>query len=68
MAAYAAAERVCTADEPHGLSEAFREYASENRQHGPAEGHRAAHCNDVTSPHWQHGYNLAYAGAWSGQR
>ena len=29
-------------------------------RHGPAEGHREAHCNDPESPYWRHGYNLAY--------
>ena len=33
-------------------------------QHGPAEGHREAHCNDSASPYWRTGYNLAYAGEW----
>ena len=31
-------------------------------KHGPAEGHREAHCQDSSSPYWKHGYNLAYAG------
>ena len=31
-------------------------------RHGPAEGHREAHCNDPASPYWWVGYNLAYAG------
>ena len=30
--------------------------------HGPAEGHREAHCQDPASPYWRTGYNLAYAG------
>ena len=32
--------------------------------HGPAEGHREAHCTDATSGYWKQGYNLAYAGKW----
>jgi hypothetical protein len=32
--------------------------------HGPAEGHREAHCRDQSSPYWRQGYNLAYAGEW----
>ena len=32
--------------------------------HGPAEGHREAHCPDQSSPYWKTGYNLAYAGKW----
>lgn len=32
--------------------------------HGPAEGHREAHCNDSNSPYVKRGYNLAYAGKW----
>jgi len=32
--------------------------------HGPAEGHRIAHCLDRASPYWKTGYNLAYAGKW----
>ncbi len=32
------------------------------RRHGPAEGHREAHCNDPASPYRRSGYNLAYAG------
>lgn len=31
-------------------------------RHGPAEGHREAHCTDPSSPYWQTGYNLAFAG------
>ena len=31
-------------------------------RHGPAEGHREAHCQDSSSPYWKHGYNLALAG------
>ena len=27
--------------------------------HGPAEGHREAHCQDSSSPYWGSGYNLA---------
>lgn len=33
-------------------------------RHGPAEGHREAHCQEWTSPYWKTGYNLAYAGKW----
>ena len=33
-------------------------------RHGPAEGHREAHCKDSNSPYWKIGYNLAYAGKW----
>ena len=33
-------------------------------RHGPAEGHREAHCQDSRSPYWKQGYNLAYAGQW----
>jgi hypothetical protein len=29
--------------------------------HGPAEGHREAHCDDPASPYWRRGYNLALA-------
>jgi hypothetical protein len=29
--------------------------------HGPAEGHREAHCQDSSSPYWRSGYNLAVA-------
>ena len=32
--------------------------------HGPAEGHREAHCNDSASGYWKTGYNLAFAGKW----
>lgn len=32
--------------------------------HGPSEGHREAHCQDSSSPYWNRGYNLAYAGRW----
>ena len=31
-------------------------------KHGPAEGHREAHCLSVESPYYKTGYNLAYAG------
>ena len=37
-------------------------------RHGPAEGHREAHCNDPGSPHWKSSYNLAYAGKWEAHR
>lgn len=33
-------------------------------RHGPAEGHREAHCKDELSPYWKSGYNLAFAGEW----
>jgi hypothetical protein len=32
--------------------------------HGPADGHREAHCTDPASPYWKTGYNLAFAGKW----
>lgn len=32
--------------------------------HGPAEGHREAHCQDRSSPYWRTGYNLAFSGKW----
>jgi hypothetical protein len=32
--------------------------------HGPAEGHREAHCSDPASPYGSTGYNLAFAGKW----
>ena len=35
-------------------------------RHGPAEGHREAHCFDSGSPYWRQGYNLAFAGEWRG--
>ena len=34
-------------------------------RHGPAEGHREAHCNDPTSRYWRSGFSLALAGTWS---
>ena len=37
-------------------------YCGKWHRHGPAEGHREAHCNDSESPYWRVGYNLAYAG------
>jgi hypothetical protein len=37
-------------------------------RHGPAEGHREAHCHDPQSPYWRMGYNLAYAGPWENQQ
>ena len=43
-------------------------HCREWHEHGPTEGHREAHCKDSSSPYWKHGYNLAYAGAWNGQR
>jgi hypothetical protein len=39
-----------------------------DHRHGPAEGHREAHCNDPASPYWKTGYNLALAGTWSGRQ
>lgn len=30
--------------------------------HGPAEGHREAHCQNVASPYWRSGYDLELAG------
>ncbi len=30
-------------------------------RHGPAEGHRVAHCLDAASPYWTSGYILKYA-------
>lgn len=35
-------------------------------RHGPAEGHREAHCLDQSSPYWTTGYNLAFAGKVEG--
>ena len=40
------------------------EQRRERHDHGPAEGHRAAHCRDESSPYWRTGYNLAYAEKW----
>lgn len=37
-------------------------YCNEWHEHGPAEGHRIAHCSEATSPYHITGYNLAYAG------
>ena len=31
-------------------------------RHGPAEGHREAHCPTSDSPYFKTGYNLAYVG------
>jgi hypothetical protein len=42
----------------------WRKHGEARHRHGAAEGHRAAHCNDSTSPYWKTGYNLAYAGQW----
>jgi hypothetical protein len=42
-------------------------HCREWHEHGPAEGHREAHCNDSASPYLKQGYNLAYTGKWSGQ-
>ena len=39
-------------------------HCGEWHKHGPAEGHREAHCQDSRSPYWKLGYNLAYAGTW----
>ena len=33
-------------------------------RHGPADGHREAHCQAEDSPYFRNGYNLAYAGRW----
>ena len=40
------------------------EHCGEWHKHGPAEGHREAHCKDSSSPYWKRGYNLAFAGIW----
>ena len=32
--------------------------------HGPAEGHRWAHCHDAASPYQASGYNLRFVGRW----
>ncbi len=40
-------------------------HCSKWHRHGPAEGHREAHCNDSESPYWRVGYNLAYVGKWT---
>jgi hypothetical protein len=40
-------------------------YCRKWHRHGPAEGHREAHCNDSESPYWSTGYNLAWAGQWT---
>lgn len=37
-------------------------------RHGPAKGHREAHCLDQSSPYWTTGYNLAFAGKWRDAR
>ena len=34
-------------------------------QHSAGAGLRQAHCVNEHSPYLRHGYNLAYAGAWS---
>ena len=34
-------------------------HCGEWHYHGPAEGHREAHCHDSNSPYWRSGYNLA---------
>ena len=34
------------------------EHCGEWHHHGPAPGHREAHCKDVRSPYWVSGYNL----------
>jgi hypothetical protein len=41
------------------------DHCSKHHRHGPAEGHREAHCNDPASPYYWTGYNLAYAGRLS---
>ena len=43
---------------------ASAEQRREWHDHGPAEGHREAHCPDQGSPYWKTGYNLAYAGSF----
>ena len=40
------------------------EHCGQWHQHGPAEGHREAHCEDSGSPYWKRRYNLAFAGKW----
>ena len=40
------------------------DYCEVWHRHGPAEGHREAHCKDEESLYWKCGYNLAYAGEW----
>ena len=39
-------------------------YCERWHEHGPAEGHRMAHCEGVT-PYTATGYNLALAGEWT---
>jgi hypothetical protein len=39
-------------------------HCGEWHRHGPAEGHREAHCNNSISKYLRTGYNLAYAGKW----
>jgi hypothetical protein len=34
-------------------------HCNEWHYHGPAEGHREAHCHEPSSPYWRNGYNLA---------
>ena len=36
-------------------------YCEAWHHHGPADGHREAHCPDQGSPYWAKGYNLALA-------
>jgi hypothetical protein len=40
------------------------EHCQTRHRHGPAEGHREAHCGDPASPNRKGGYNLACAGRW----
>ena len=37
-------------------------HCGKHHRHGPTEGHRETHCNDVASLSWKSGYNLAYGG------
>ena len=39
-------------------------HCKKRHRHGPAEGHRVAHCPDRRSPYWKTGCNLVYAGKW----
>ena len=41
-------------------------HCREWHSHGPAEGHREAHCLDQSSPYRKTGYNLAFAGKVEG--
>ena len=42
----------------------FCKFCKKWHWHGPAEGHREAHCKDSASDYWKTGYNLVYAGEW----